>query len=459
MQGASAQELDELHDVILRLSDELIDEINAQRVLAAAESQELVVHPVSVNAIGLLQEVMGLYARHEVAADRHLAIDPRAWDGSLVSDRTLVRRVVGNMTKNALEAARPGETITLGCEIGEDGVDFLVHNPGFIPPDVQLQIFQRSFSTKGTGRGLGTYSIKLLTERYLQGSVSFSTAPEDGTTFRARCRTMSTPEGEPDAAEANAIPSLRILLAEDNPVNQKIVVALLERAGHSVSIAGNGKEAVEKQESEAFDLVLMDVHMPEMDGLEATAEIRGRERKTGAHVPVLALTAAAMAGDQERCLAAGMDGCLHKPIRVDELSEAIGRMRTQPSEVGADRPAVAHDDEAPFDLKEALARAAGDRDLLVELADLFLDNCPEFLSEVRSAVGSRDAQALERSAHKLKGSVGNFGARPAFDAAFRLEEIGRVGDLQDAVSCFEILEREIGRFRSVLEAFVGQDGS
>ena len=461
VQGASVQELDELHDIILRLSDELIDEINAQRVLAAAESQELAVHPVTVKTIELLQEVRDLYSRHEAAAGRQVNIDSEAWNGSLATDRTLLRRVIGNMTKNALEASKPGETITLGCEVVRDGISFLVHNPGFIPPDVQLQIFQRSFSTKGVGRGLGTYSIKLLTERYLQGNVSFSTSPDEGTTFMARCRPMDALEEEEGTAAAGAAesrPSLRILLAEDNPVNQKLAVALLERAGHSVSVAGNGRDAVEALAEEAFDLVLMDVHMPVMDGLEATAAIREREEQTGTHVPVLALTASAMAGDQDRCLGAGMDGCLSKPIQVDELSAAVDRLGASPGVLETTAGATGEDHEPSFDYEEALAQTAGDRDLLAEIADLFLDNCPDFLAEVQAAVAGQDADALERSAHKLKGSVGNFCARMAFDAALKLEEIGRGGGLDGAEEALEALEREIDRFTAAIKAFAEGHG-
>jgi CheY-like chemotaxis protein len=118
-------------------------------------------------------------------------------------------------------------------------------------------------------------------------------------------------------------PNLHVLLAEDSLVNQRLAVALLERQGHSVTVVGNGKEALSATEQQNFDLVLMDVQMPEMDGLEATAEIRSRERQTGAHVPIIAMTAHALKGDRELCLAAGMDDYVAKPIRADELFETI----------------------------------------------------------------------------------------------------------------------------------------
>jgi len=129
----------------------LIEEIQAQRQLAAAEKEELATHPSAFGTDEILEEITELYMGHEVTRGRHIRIDDDAYEGTLITDRALLRRVIGNMTKNALEASKPGETVTLGCEADERGAAFWVHNPGFIPPEIQLQIFQRSFSTKGSG--------------------------------------------------------------------------------------------------------------------------------------------------------------------------------------------------------------------------------------------------------------------------------------------------------------------
>jgi signal transduction histidine kinase len=134
----------------------------------------------------VLSEILELYKNHEVARGRYLTIDTKAVNTKFESDPVLLRRIVGNMTKNALEASAPNETVTLGCDAGDHAIEFWAHNPQCIPRDIQLQIFQRSFSTKGRSRGLGTYSMKLLCERYLGGEVSFTSAPGEGTTFRAR---------------------------------------------------------------------------------------------------------------------------------------------------------------------------------------------------------------------------------------------------------------------------------
>lgn len=186
LKEADPDEVEELTDVIYRLSRDLIEEIQAQRALTAAESGELAVQPERIDTLKALQDVVDGYSRHAAGEGRHLRIDECAQSVALVSDRTLLRRVIGNLVKNALEASEEGQTVTVGSAAQETQIEFWVHNPGFMPRPVQLQIFQRSFSTKGAGRGLGTYSIKLLTERYLKGSASFSTSPDDGTTFRVR---------------------------------------------------------------------------------------------------------------------------------------------------------------------------------------------------------------------------------------------------------------------------------
>lgn len=186
LKDADPGELDTIADTIYNLAETLIEEINAQRDLLIAENNELTVKPTPIDSLSFLREVAGLYQKHQVAKGRHIQIDPAAAAVPFVSDATLLRRVVGNMVKNALEACTEGQTVTLGCRHYPNGIELWVHNPTFMPRSVQLQMFNRSFSTKGKGRGLGTYSMKLLTERYLQGAISFTTSQTEGTTFTAR---------------------------------------------------------------------------------------------------------------------------------------------------------------------------------------------------------------------------------------------------------------------------------
>jgi signal transduction histidine kinase len=165
-----------------KASDRLVEQILSQKDLAAAERGELQPRSEEISSAEFLAEVAGLFAAHEVAKSKRLLVDPGCEDVRFRTDKTLLSRVIGNLAKNALEAEPPGAVVTLGCKKKEDGAVFFVHNPARMPDDARLQVFQRSFSTKGPGRGLGTYSIRLLTEKYLKGKVSFESGP-GGTVF------------------------------------------------------------------------------------------------------------------------------------------------------------------------------------------------------------------------------------------------------------------------------------
>jgi two-component system sensor histidine kinase/response regulator len=243
---------------------------------------------------------------------------------------------------------------------------------------------------------------------------------------------------------------LHILLAEDKPVNQKLAVRLLEKRGHTVEVAANGREAltcIELAPPGRFDLVLMDIQMPEMDGFEATAAIRKQEIGTGAHIPIIAMTAHAMQGDRERCLAAGMDGYVAKPIEPQALFATVETLAPAP-------PAERHEESDVFDHAAVLARLNGDRKLLLELIDLFLGDCPKMLAEIETAICTRDAKALHGAAHALKSSAGNFAAHRALEAALNLETMGRSGNLDAAEDALVGLRAEMRSLQRALQTFV-----
>jgi CheY-like chemotaxis protein/HPt (histidine-containing phosphotransfer) domain-containing protein len=252
--------------------------------------------------------------------------------------------------------------------------------------------------------------------------------------------------------------SLRILLAEDNEINQHLAFSLLQKYGHTVVVAGDGQEALKIIESQPVDVVLMDIQMPRMDGFTATAAIREREKATGGHVPIVALTAHAMKGDRERCLAAGMDTYVSKPLRARELLQAIALFF----------PAVAAEDVAPpaadesgsqaavFDPAHALARVEGDQQLLAKMIRLFFAQSEKVLLQIRSAVERGDGRALERAAHKLKGSITSFGDERASAAALRLELAGRNGEFAGAAQDIPGLENEVARLRKALAPLSGE---
>jgi CheY-like chemotaxis protein len=252
--------------------------------------------------------------------------------------------------------------------------------------------------------------------------------------------------GDPTDASSQSSRPLRILLAEDNEVNQKLAVRWLKKWGHTVVVAGNGREALERLEKDAFDLILMDVQMPEMGGLETTAVIRTKEKDGGGHIPILAMTAHALKGDRERCLAAGMDGYISKPIRPQEMFRSIENLRALP-----ETPAEFPDDDI-LDRREVLYRFDDDRELLREVVQGFLRECPNRLSALREALARGDSDAVTRLAHALKGSVGNFAARHVVDAAQKLEMIGREGDVARGMEAYTELEEAIERLKPALRA-------
>ena len=260
---------------------------------------------------------------------------------------------------------------------------------------------------------------------------------------------------------ARAREPLRVLLAEDNPVNQEVALRLLERRGHSVIVAENGKQALTAIERHKFDLVLMDVQMPEMGGLEATQLIRENEKATGEHLPILAMTAHAMQGDRERCIAAGMDGYLAKPIdpksffqTVEGISQRAAQGETTAKEaVGREQGG---DDRRSLDAKALLEWFSGNRKLLRDIVKTFRDDCPRMMSRIRSALAANDANLLAEGAHALKGSVGNFGPTAALEATREMEKIARQGKLDGAWELYATLEDEIALLLPALHAIGAQ---
>jgi len=238
---------------------------------------------------------------------------------------------------------------------------------------------------------------------------------------------------------------LRLLLAEDNAVNQRLAVSVLEKRGHEVVVAGNGREALAALDERAFDAVLMDVQMPEMDGFEATVAIRARERRSGAHIPIIAMTAHAMKGDRERCLAAGMDGYVAKPLDPKELFLAL------------DGIAASAVPLAVFDKGAALERI-GDEELFGKLVELFLDECPKQMAEIRRGITQRDGGTVERAAHNLKGAAGVFSAEAACRGAERIEAMGRDESWADAEAALRSLEDAVARLRLALTE-IGRPGA
>jgi PAS domain S-box-containing protein len=247
--------------------------------------------------------------------------------------------------------------------------------------------------------------------------------------------------------------SLRILLVEDHPINQRLTVCLLERRGHAVVVANNGKEALCAIAQQPFDLVFMDVQMPEMDGLEATAAIRARELEQGGHVPIIAMTAHALESDRERCLQAGMDDYLTKPVRPQQLFDSMTRFVPTEAKHGVETPTSTATSDV-FDKATLLARIEGDETLLQELIGLFLEDTPARMQTLRDALAAHDLRQLEGIAHTLKGAAGNICAARAFEAAKLLERFAKMDDVFRAANALAELDIEITHLQAVLSPYI-----
>jgi CheY-like chemotaxis protein len=286
--------------------------------------------------------------------------------------------------------------------------------------------------------GISDYLSKPIKQSELFDAIVTATAEHTGR--RERYGSTSA------CIEASERP-LRVLLADDNPVNQTLAMRILEKLGHKVQVVNNGKEALGRAQSEQFDVILMDVQMPEMDGLEATTAIRDAEASTGKHVPIVAMTAHAMKGDREKCLSAGMDGYLSKPIRIDELKQAM-------TEIEKARNMGQSPEQNSFraigQLGLLLDSVMGDRALLAEMAELWLADSAKQEQQIRTGLDAGNAMMVQRAAHALKGSVGTFQASAAQDAASQLEMSAKDADLVGARKAFERLSTQINLVRQDL---------
>ena len=245
-----------------------------------------------------------------------------------------------------------------------------------------------------------------------------------------------------------------ILLAEDSIVNQKLTVGLLAQKGHQVVVVNNGRDAVDQAVNHEYDLILMDIQMPEMDGLEACRLIRVSEKLSGRHVPIIAMTAHAMKGDYDRCIAAGMDDYLAKPIRAQQLHGIIAD--TLGLSMGSSSSTTSPNSFTTLDWNTALETVGGDEEVLKEVVDAFLSECPQMVESIRSSISDADTKTLQRAAHTVKGSMRYFGAQAAYELAYELERSGERGVLDGTRQTLSNLERELSRLLPELEQYRAQ---
>jgi len=321
---------------------------------------------------------------------------------------------------SAARAGRPYGLVLLDANMPEfDGFDVaaaIASRPDLAGATVMMLTSSGKYGDQSRCRELG---IAAYLTKPVQSEELFVAV---GRALGARPARPATPgpAPAPPPLANKAAARVRVLLVEDNIVNQRVALGLLNRRGHAVTVVGNGQEALDLLDREKFDLVLMDLQMPVMGGLEATREIRKREAGTGNRLRIVAMTAHAMTGDCDRCLGEGMDGYMSKPINPQMFFSIVEQEATQPAAAAA-APAPA---PQTFDRQALLGRAEGDEQLMSDVIRIFLDDCHSQLAAIAHAVEARDAVAIRSTAHALKGAAGNLGATALFEAASLLERVG-----------------------------------
>jgi PAS domain S-box-containing protein len=408
-----------------------------------------------------------------------LSIDiPPEVPDALLGDPSRLRQILSNLVDNAIKFTERGGVV---LKIEKDSqteqevcLHFSVTDSGIgIPQDKQLLIFEAfaqadtSTTRKYGGTGLGL-SISARLVRLMSGKIWVESEADRGSVFHFTAhfglpkqqakRAYLQADGSDSALLASRRPSregrpvLQILLVEDNAINQILAQRLIRKRGHKLVVASNGREALAALENERFDLILMDVQMPEMSGLEVTAAIRRKEKDTGEHIPIVATTASVMKEDRERCLEAGMDAYVSKPIEREVLFETIDRLTGYSKETSVG-DAGARSNDPVFDAGAVLDSLEGDSELLREIAGIFLAQFPKHMEKIRAAVSNRDPKLLERAAHALKGTAANLLAQGVVEAASKLEEIGRAGSVAGCSQALDSLEAELGKLQLALGEF------
>jgi signal transduction histidine kinase/DNA-binding response OmpR family regulator len=288
--------------------------------------------------------------------------------------------------------------------------------------------------------GISTILTKPVQQFALLAAIQNAIEPKAGTPSAIKA-IPETPHAIKPVSRA-----LRIMIAEDNPVNQAVALGMLQKQGHTLTLAGNGREAVRCYKLERPDLILMDVQMPELDGMEATREIRAAEEGSGHHTPIIAMTAYAMSGDSERCLLAGMDAYLSKPLTKELLLSTIESVVKD----GGSTVAPASIAFPAFSRATWLDNLDGDTALLERVTTLFKENTPTYMDQMRHAITQRDGLALERSAHTLLGSLGIFGAHRARNIAATLQVTGQLHNFEEAGKRLTELENETDRIYAAI---------
>ena len=426
------------------------------------EARKLEVERVEFQLRPLLEDILKILAFRSTPAVVQVSCDVRVdTPAFLVGDPSRLRQVLLNLVSNAIKFTSKGQVIIRvrpeSISKDEALLFFSVSDTGIgIPDDKQKVIFEAfaqadaSTTRRYGGSGLGlTISNQLV--QLMGGQISVESQPQMGSTFyftlpfslpRSGIGPSAAVAGGMRRAKGKAV-RLEVLVVEDNLVNQKLVRAMLKKLGHRATVVGSGQAALRAVSKRVFDLILMDIQMPVMGGLEATAAIRAKEKENDSirRVPIVAMTAHAMPSDRQRALQAGMDDYVSKPIRLEALRGAIDRHSP-----------------GGLELATLLDGVGGDRKLLREVIGVFLADVPKLLARVRRAADKGEASRLQQAAHALKGCVGNFESGLAFNAIRRVEALAGENKLPEAREALRVAEAETARVVGLLRKTRGAWG-
>jgi signal transduction histidine kinase/CheY-like chemotaxis protein/HPt (histidine-containing phosphotransfer) domain-containing protein len=506
-----SKEQGEYLDMIKSSADNLLRLINDILDFSKIEAGKLDLEPIDFNLRDSLSETLKTIAvkAHEKDLELAYEVQPDVPD-TLEGDPSRLRQIIINLVGNAIKFTDSGEiAVNVSLESfneKEVSLHFTVTDTGMgIPEEKKKIIFKAFAQADGTttrrfgGTGLGL-SISSQLVKMMNGRIWVESEPGKGSAFhftadfrlhentgaiQTRMKPLNLQDVPVLAVDDNASnrrilndmftnehedqslitryslrekrSPLKILLAEDNVINQTFVIRVLEKKGHRVTVANNGREAVAAFEKQPFDLILMDVQMPEMNGIEASELIREKEKKTETCIPIIAMTAHALKGDREKFLEAGMNAYISKPIDTKTLIETIEKIVTNGRTLNDNRETDTSSGEPSYNLvdkEDAIERVNGDMELLKEIVELFIDTCPRLLSEVNTAISKGDNKTLEREAHTIKSVIGNFSKHHAYNAALKLERMGASGELSKAEETYKELEEEIERLTPELKELI-----
>ena len=453
-------------DLLLTLLNDLLDS-------AKIESGKLELESAPFSLRRMLDQISRVLAVR--ASEKGLSFRCRVPDETpeaVIGDRTRLQQILLNLASNAIKFTERGDVeinLHVVSQDREARLEFAVRDTGIGIPSAGVERLFQPFAQADAsmvrpfgGTGLGLSISKSFVEM-MGGTIWVESELGHGSTFYFTVRLPVARELPPDFETPVVVPAaaqatLHVLLVEDNPANQKLATYILQDRGHTVEIAGDGLEALCLTEQKSYDLILMDVQMPGLDGMEVTAEVRKREHG-GRRVPIIAMTAHAMKGDRERCLEAGMDGYLSKPVNAQEMIGLVETLAYGGKPVGESRAIRIDAAETPspttalvFDPEEALSRCFHSRDMVQEMIQCFFEEVDNLLPQMRAALARGDLADVGRLGHRMKGTVVYLGAHPAKDAALRVERFCKSSDgtPSEAEEAIDALDRECIALKAAL---------